>query len=435
VGDDDSGRTPRGQRTWSQGYEIRSKWRGQCCKLIQLSRRRGLSHVQTGDVLMQQERHGTVLYPLEFVRRLPRAAPWELSPLLLLLRGEHSDAQAEIERIERWYSELNGSEERKRALAGNLQSKIPRNFWSGLSELMASRVFSERGWGSTYEPNVGKATPDFLVRLPDGSRFVAEILTAFQDAGDQRREADLYYVASALNQVKHRIGVFIDSAYLPPQRPSLAPLCARVQAWLDLLLTGRSRKSSLRVPRIGIRLTALKPRESPSPIVQGIMGVGGKIMTHESVRAAILRKVRKYRAVKDLGLSLVLFVWEGDWMKVTPTSLQWALFGQAQASGIRGRAGIDWKWGHAPGGVFGFGHDGTRPPPNTRISAVAYCTRIWQDGKVHARLELYHHPYAAHPLPAYVFAGIPQCLPVSASADEATLRWDREHEHLGIWLR
>jgi hypothetical protein len=165
------------------------------------------------------------------------------------------------------------------------------------------------------------------------------------------------------------------------------------------------------------------------------MGIGGEIMTHESLRVAILGKVKKYRAVKELRLSLVLFVWEGDWIKVTATSLEWALFGQAQASRIRGRTGSDWKWGHAPGGVFGFGHDGTREPRNTRISAVAYCSRIWQDGRVYARVALYHHPYALHPLRADVFAGIPQCLPVSASADEAILRWDREHEDLGIWLR
>jgi hypothetical protein len=386
---------------------------------------------------MDPESHRTVLYPPEFVRRLPRAGSWELSPLLLLLRGEHQDRSAEIERIERWYRELNGAEDRKRSLAGNLKSKDLRNFWSGLSDLMTSRLFVERGWLPTYEPIVGKATPDFLVQLADGSQFAAEVLTAFQDRESERREADLYYVANVLNEIEHRIGVFIDSVFVPTQRPSLNRLRERVRAWLDSLLAGGYRRRKLRISRDGLSVTisALEIGKSPRPIVRGMMGTGEKIMAHKTLNDAVLRKVRKYGAVKELGLPLVLFVWEGDWMKVTSTSLEWALFGQEQVTSIHRAAGIDWKWRRAPGGVFGFGHDGTGEARNTRISAVAYCSRVWQAGQVFARVALYHHPYAAHPISNNVFAGTPQLLPVSISADEAVMRWDREHEDLGSWLR
>jgi hypothetical protein len=123
----------------------------------------------------------------------------------------------------------------------------------------------------------------------------------------------------------------------------------------------------------------------------------------------------------------VIFVWEGTWLHVNTTSLEWALFDQDQVTLTRTSKGITGAaWGRAPGGFFGFGADGTGDPRHRRISAVVYGERVWQSGNVYARLRVYHHPFGATALPRDVFGGIPQCVPTCVNADEATLAWDTE---------
>ena len=153
-------------------------------------------------------RSGSLLYPREFAEGLPPGRSWDQRPLVNLLRGHHSDADAEIERIERWFRELKAPEERKRPLYGNLREVAPRNFWSGLYELMTDRIFREQGWISNYEPDIEGRTPDFLVECPeiDNYRFVAEVMTASQGSEADEQERMLYAVASELDKLEHRIG-------------------------------------------------------------------------------------------------------------------------------------------------------------------------------------------------------------------------------------
>jgi hypothetical protein len=200
----------------------------------------------------------------------------------------------------------------------------------------------------------------------------------------------------------------------------------RVRRWLDACDGVHEQTLTVRQP-VALRLSTVIPqRDESGPIVLGMLGAGGKINADETMWAAITRKINKYRAVKDLGAPFVLFLWEGDWLKVSETSLQWALFGRDQLTIFR-EAGTrtGHKWGRAPGGLFAFGHDGKGNPRNTRISAVAYCARDVINGRVHARMRLFHHPYAEHPLPARLFEGVvSQCLPERATAEEAVCEWD-----------
>jgi hypothetical protein len=322
-------------------------------------------------------RHGSVLYPPEFVARLPEPNHFEHRPLIELLKGEHRDPAHEIERMERWYTEVQGADESKRRLGRDLRSLRARNFWSALYELASSRAFVERQWPTRYEPALEGVRPDFLVEPPDGSRFIAEVLTVSQSEEDERAEEQTYLVADALARVEHRIGVFVEGVAVPASMPSLRPLVERVRVWLDACDPDRSMTKRFAPPRVpvAVTLTTVK-RAEPGPIVEGIMGVGGKIAADETIFSAIARKVRKYRGVRDLGLPFVIFLWVGDWMKVTDTSLEWALFGRDQLQVLRTQQGLrDAEWRRTPGGLFAFGHDGRGEPRNTRLSAVAYCIR------------------------------------------------------------
>jgi len=377
-------------------------------------------------------RYGRVVYPRKFAETVPIPASWDERPVPHLLRGQHSDPMREIERIERWYRELKGP---KRALLGRLRSVKPRDFWAGLYELMTSRIFVERGWSSQYEPHLGNKTPDFLVRCPDGSRFVAEVLTAFQDPEKERQEAAIYNVASLLNQISHRFSVVLEEVILPRQAVTLKPLLPRVRAWLDQCKPGRSYKITISLPETGVTLklsTFKNPLAAPAPIVQAMMGLGGKIASTERIQRAIQKKVDTYGYVASHGLPLVLLLWQGDWLEVTDTSLEWALFGRLQVHLPRDLSSTPAAWSHAPGGLLTFGENGL--PRNTNLSAVAYCSRVWHRGRVYARVQIYYHPYAEHRLPLPLFRGTPQYVPYDVTQDKFSCQWDRGHRKRGMLL-
>lgn len=381
---------------------------------------------------MNHLRHGRLVYPRSFAQTIPVPHSWDERPLPNLLRGQHSHPAQEIQRIERWYKELRG---RKRGLRGRLQSLKFREFWAGLYELMTSRIFVEHGWSSRYEPRFGAKTPDFYVRCPEGFRFIAEVLTAFQDPQEEKEEAAIYMVASHLNRVSHPLEVILEEVTLPKQTVSLKPVLIRVRSWLNQCEPGSSHQITLSLPEVPITLklsTFENPRPAPGPIIRAVMGLGGKIVSTERIQKAIQKKVDKYKNVQALGLPLVLFVWQGDWLKVTATSLEWALFGRLQAHISRGASPRTVSWSHAPGGLFTWGRNGL--PRNTGLSAVVYCSRIPHRGRVYARIQVYHHPYAAHPFPLALFKGVPQCVPFNITANEFSCRWDRRHRSHRILL-
>lgn len=260
--------------------------------------------------------------------------------------------------------------------------------------------------------------------------FPTEVLTAFEEKEYAEADADVHYVASALAGIQHRVAVFIDDVDLPATRPSMKPMLGRVRAWLETCRPGEASTLSLTSEEIGFTLTVSTAgvRDKPTAIIAGIVGQGGKIETHEIIRAAIGKKVNRYRYVKEVELPLVVFVWQGTWMHVSNTSVEWALFGQDQLTFTRTRErGLgDARWGRAPGGLFGFGRDGASDPENTRVSAVVYGERETRSGSVYARLRVYHHPFAAAPLPRDVFPGIPQLVPMQATANEVVVEWKGE---------
>jgi hypothetical protein len=338
----------------------------------------------------------------------------------------------ELERIERWYRELRGS---NKWLRERLRSVTTREFWAALYELMTSRIFAERGWYSRYEPTVASRTPDFSVRCPDGFTFIAEVLTAFQDPTQDKQEAAIHELASRLDRISHRVMVLVEDVCLPSHTVSLDPLVPRVRAWLDRCTPGRSHRITIRHPDAPMTLTLStfrRVRSSPGPIVQGVMGLGGNITSTDRIRKSIRRKVVKYGNLEGLDAPLVLFLWQGDWLKVTDTSLEWALFGRLRAHISRVAVPSSTKWSHAPGGLFALRPDGT--PRGTALSAVVYCSRLWHRGRVYARTQVYHHPYAERPLPTTLFRDVPQFVPFNVTPEQFSCRWDRPHRRRGILL-
>jgi len=95
---------------------------------------------------MNTLKHGRLVYPKSFVlQEVPIPASWDTRPVPLLLRGRHPNPQNEINRIERWYSELRGLKKGVRARLRDVSSISNISFWSVYHELMADQVFRRFG--------------------------------------------------------------------------------------------------------------------------------------------------------------------------------------------------------------------------------------------------------------------------------------------------
>jgi hypothetical protein len=373
-----------------------------------------------------QFRHGTVLYPPDFVRTIPAPRSWDERPLVQLLKGDHRDPLAEIERIERWFTELNGSGKRKASLAGNLRDAKSPNFWSALFELMTSRVLLERGWEVSYEPKLNGLTPDFLVR--DRARdleFVAESVSVFQTVRESKAESDIYRAASAIDTISHRRRVFIEDAGLPNQETDLSEIVTAVKRWLDSADGPRARRLRVRLRGSGafVEVTTDRKLHEVGPAVWGVQSPPFEDITDRRVAASIRAKAMKYAPLATSGTPIVLFLWEGDWLRVGKDPFEWALFGRPQVSLDRKRR-LRAEWLRAPGGIFD--PRSRRDQVARSISAVAYCSRDWIEGNVYARVRFYHHPNALNALPMELFRGFAQFAVSKTTDEQFTVKWDEE---------
>ncbi len=141
------------------------------------------------------------------------------------------------------------------------------------------------------------------------------------------------------------------------------------------------------------------------------------------------KKIKKYGGVAGAKLPLVVFLFEGDWLHIDPFSLEGALWGQQAVTFRPGAATVG--LGVQEGGLFLPGPNGR--PQNTRLSAVVYCRRVWHNDIVHATLNVYHHPAAAHPVGPRWFNGLAQCQTIVRDAEiEITWNYDRDSRMLPL---
>jgi len=371
-----------------------------------------------------------LLYSKSFVRSVPPPESWDKRPLPNLFHN-WSQRDTEIERLEKWYRELQG--EQKTDLKKRLRSLSFRDFWSAYYELMTARIAIKlQAVSVRHAPLLKGRRPDLAVIFSHSGKHIWEVTSAFQT---QERAADddkAHELASWLNRTfRHRWGVIVDATGFSAGGIKTRRVRPLIQAWLDELEDGGPTTLRLQPPNINCQLhlkASRNPlRDQPVPIVRGLWGQGStpynpqSLDATERIRNTVRKKVKKYVAVRRAKKPLVVFVYEGDWLHISRESLEWALWGQPQLN-INPVTGES-EWGVAKGGVFMPGPRGH--PQNTRLSAVVYCRRVWRQNAVHAVMYVYHHPAPINPIQNRVFRGHPQCH-LTMRDTEIEIRWDRD---------
>ena len=349
-----------------------------------------------------------LLYPASFIRTVPPPERWDRRPLSnLLYKSQHRED--EISRLEAWYRELRSGQ--KTDLKKRLRSLSVRDFWSGYHELMTARIANGLGAVSVrHAAFLQGGRPDLAVTFPGRTKHIWEVASTFQTTERESDDNKAHELANRLNrEFQHRWRVILDATQFSAGGLSLKQAKPRIRSWLDRLEHGGPKKLTLKPPAIDCHLTLTASpsphRDQPGPIVQGLMGQGGKLTATDRIRGILRKKIKKYDAVKHARLPFVIFLYEGDWLHISRDSLEWALQGQLQAIFNRNTGQV--TWAVEEGGLFMTWSDGR--PRNTRLSAVVYCKRVWHDDAVHASMFVYHHPAAQLPISDNIFRGYPQC--------------------------
>lgn len=349
-----------------------------------------------------------VVYPIRFVNSIPPPEQWDRRPLPNLLYSQDPiTGKEECERIERWYRELKSRE--KTHLKERLRSMRFREYWSAYYELMTARIAQGIGAKSIrHGTPLGNQCPDFTIKFSSGTQ-IWEVAAAYQTLDREADDDKAHELANRLNrEFQHRWRVVVEAENFGDGAVTLSKARPLIQGWLDRLDHGGPDRIRLRPPIINceLSLVAHAPRDGERrPIVSALMGQGGNVTATDRLRSVLRKKIKKYGSVKERNASLVVFLYEGDWLHISRESLEWALLGQLQVTFRPGQEEAPISL--APGGLFLPGPDGR--PQNTRLSAVVYGRRQWHNGAPHATLFVYHHPAARHPLPIEQFSPLPQC--------------------------
>lgn len=371
--------------------------------------------------------HRKVLYPASFLRTVPVPASWDRRPLPNLIH-KSLNSEKELTRLEKWYRCLRSNQ--KKDLKKRLHSLSHREFWGAYAELMVSRLAINFGAVTVrHAPQLWGKSPDFMVTFAVRRRQIWEVASGFQ--ANEREHADdmAHELASWMNRefYNNNWKVIVDASNFLGNI-SFKKVKSIIQPWLKELGNGGSINLFIRPPKLNFDLNLWASPKAETvdqdSFVSGIMGQGGNLQANCRIKDILRRKIKKYPEVSKAKLPFVVFLFEGDWIQVSPFSLENALWGQQTINFSRNNPGNS-SLGVQEGGLFLPGPDGR--PQNTRLSAVVYCRRVYNNNNVHATLNVYHNPMALHPVDQNCFQGAAQCKTIVRET-EIEISWDYQRD-------
>jgi hypothetical protein len=337
------------------------------------------------------------------------------------------------EMIEGWFNRFR--DEDKIDLCERFRSLNEPNHLGAFFEIYLHELLSRLGFEMELHPAIRERPthPDFLASTRGANQFYLEAtlagLPSQQEQGAHARMGIVYDAINTIESPNFFLQLEIRGA------PSTAPPTRRLRRDLTLWLAGlnlyhiqqlRSAGRDSEVPLFPWQHEGWNLLFSPIPksaALRGQPGVrpigmrvpeGGWMNTHGEIRKAIENKAKKYG---ELQLPLIVAVnVVGD--HCDNIDIMNALYGDESilvTQGVHGR--FTERYERKPNGVW-FGPQGPRNPMVSGVLVFA-CLNPWSMGVV--RPELFHSPWAKHPLPVSSWP-LPYCV-----ADLAAGRVRHEH--------
>jgi len=296
-------------------------------------------------------------------------------------------------------------EEHRAELISRMQYGGDEAFGAALCELLVATFLTKSGLKLVFHPDVPGSTnhPDFAVVDEAGKTIcyveVTTVNRAAERAKEKNREAVIY---NAIDGAKLPEGCLLgyNLVRAGPSSPATKPLVASIEQW------ARDNEEQARTAEMVGRFTAgewiiemeLYAGGEPGPRGHaiGVASLGGGIIhPHKDIRAALVKKSRRYG---KLDAPYVIVVGDGKEQlfssETVRSALTEAVFGDERAAIVGGKLRLD----YAKNGFW----NGPNGPQNQHVSGVLLLPKntVWElrEEKWHPLLAV--NPWATLPLPA-----------------------------------
>lgn len=373
----------------------------------------------------------TKLFPKELYDKLPPLSKFRSPRIVCLLKSHGKSINKLRQLINRWFKNIPTDDQKD--LGSRLRSKDDRQHFPAYFELVWHQFFLEEGWGVTIHPDLPNSQnkPDFKISLNRSDLYV-EVATVFENKEMREKEERFEKFLGVLDKIEHYFAVTV---WLKTDLPKtfdlkrdgklVADYLKKELDKLDSKTQARGRSITRRYTHNGIDVkftfNAWK-KVAKRKIISGWSGGGYSGNARDQIKKALEIKVKKYRAVKNIGKPLVVVICSDGHPTVDENALDTALYGNHMVTWTVGSTDNTSEWTRDRTGMV-TPTPAFPNPMNTRLSAVIFCQEKPNKEKVFYTMKVFHNPWAVNPLPDNIFTKFPQLVVKEKTENKITSDW------------
>ncbi len=337
-------------------------------------------------------------------------------------------------KIEEWFQSL--PDNVKPDILGRLRDTSSSQHFGAYYELVVYQFFKSMGYSVTIHPKLAEGEPDLLVTGKNLDKsIIIEVATVFDEPSWQKEERKLSLILEQLDKIKHYYLLMVSVHSEPiPTTVDYKKLKQFVTNWLDSFdpkITHTTQETRYQADGLNLNLTLLPKKTLEKAPIIASYGLPVRWIGTEQLRKMIVKKVNKYRNVKELGLNFAIALNMNN-MPAGEKGLLDTLFGKLVVSIMRNKNGdpVRVEERRDFSGLL-------TPKPglggkarNTRLSAILNIKSRWlereDENKQASRVHFFrviHNPWASNPLSHEVFEGYPQFVKISENQTGISFGW------------
>lgn len=356
-----------------------------------------------------------MIFSEEYLAAMPDYADLQVNPWYVTFAKSPSFAGLR-ELLEIYAAKIPGAN--RAELLTRIRSFLKGDHIAALNELFLYAVLDAHGLSPMFQQSIGGKKPDFILEDTDKQTIILEALSRLPSKDQELSHKRINELLSSINRFSPKIfpGIALER-HIPCNlkiKCVARELCKRISQeavipeYIDLSTFGISGKLILK------------------PEMSGIIGLPliGEWKT-DTIVARLNEKRKKY---KQLGLKLIIAVFNDDFFEFSYDDLEVGLFGKPVANFTFNRATMAIiKSGSTRTSDGYFGIEKSGKPRNTSISAIMYLKTRFRENRLLYEANLIHNPLTKAPINQDLFAGIPQLI---FSDDDITMssHWTQKRE-------
>ncbi|MBI2560715.1 MAG: hypothetical protein HYW14_06250 [Planctomycetes bacterium] len=366
------------------------------------------------------------VFDQDFINQLPTPAMLPIPSVVALCKSNEPSEEVLRAQIEKWFQNL--PEDQKADMYGRLRSLDDEQHLSAFYELLFHQYCLEEGWSIQKHPSINKQNPDFLVEVTNQGSFFLEVITLMEKEGsrqNKKRVNGLLRKFDAINKTNFHLTVQFMKC--PDENIKYKALARNVENWLRTL-EQEENAHKIEINEFGFNgsISAFYSEDkTPSGYISPVEN--GNTMV-DQVKTAISEKVKKYKFTKTSNKPFVIAICSSSIFSPDKWAIETALFGYEVISLEKTTLKLKKVYRDYSGLLTpnpGLGGQSR----NTRISAVIFCTTVWDKEKPpQYYMRVYHNPWAETPLPFGIFKKCPQLSKIGEDSEYISLGWHNDNK-------